>query len=144
MEQRTCTQRTNVPRLFVLIFISSFAAYISYSKIIAILGAAKAGMVLYLSPIYVAIFAILFAWREHLHGFSHNWLFINYTRIVAYIFKIIFETLIIFNRKNLCQVTWSKGLLPEKYAFKFSSAQPHRISGFFSCTSYMRQHKNIF
>mgnify|MGYP005730521953 FL=1 len=44
--------------LFILIFISSFAAYISYSKIIAILGAAKAGMVLYLSPIYVAIFAI--------------------------------------------------------------------------------------
>ena len=45
--------------LFILIFISSFAAYVSYSKIIAILGAAKAGMVLYLSPIYVAIFAIL-------------------------------------------------------------------------------------
>ena len=40
-------------------FYISFAAYVSYSKIIAILGAAKAGMVLYLSPIYVAIFAIL-------------------------------------------------------------------------------------
>ena len=46
--------------LFILIFISSFAAYISYSKIIEILGASKAGMVLYLSPIYVAIFAIFF------------------------------------------------------------------------------------
>ena len=45
--------------IFILIFISSFAAYVSYSKIIAILGAAKAGMVLYLSPIYVALFAIL-------------------------------------------------------------------------------------
>ena len=49
--------------LFILIFISSFAAYASYSKIIAILGAAKAGMVLYLSPIYVAVIvsSILFS-----------------------------------------------------------------------------------
>ena len=45
--------------VFVLVFVSSIGAYLSYGYIVARLGAARAGAALYIVPVYNAVFAIV-------------------------------------------------------------------------------------
>ena len=44
---------------FVLVFVASIGAYLSYGYIVTRLGATAAGATLYLAPIYAAILAVI-------------------------------------------------------------------------------------
>lgn len=45
--------------LFILVFVASLGAYLSYSFIVSRLGATIAGSTLYLSPVYAAALAMI-------------------------------------------------------------------------------------
>ena len=60
VQNQTVTFSSDVlAAIMVLVFISSIGAYLSYGYIVARLGAARAGAVLYIVPVYNAVFAIL-------------------------------------------------------------------------------------